>query len=309
MSAPASRLPATKRPRQDIPFVFTAFKDLHQKLGEIDALAAAVVTALRTFNAQGSLLGDPQGYLVQQAGVFQVNTRHVDYERLEPRTIQLLLVGVYQQAEGFWQGMRKEQKAFGRSFPMKNDDEPPMAYQLRTLPGGIQTNTARLGRERLDLFDYYRMLRNGFAHEGDAAKLLAAYANVANLKDRVLSEFDLIAPNPVGSLTHHDYLLFTRLTKYLATDICRVAAPTSAAELVHLISQGEFAVDPIPVITTRRNNDARARKGICGWFYTHYVYRLEDEPELLDGLMAWGATLPTWTERRRARRLAEGHIP
>jgi hypothetical protein len=308
MANPLSRLSPTKKPKQDIEFVFRSYQDLRQQLGDIDSLAAAIIIATRDLTGDAALTSDPQEHLVARATARGVNTRHVDFRRLEPRTIQLVLVGVFQQVEAFLDEIRKEQELFGRRLDRQRDGETLLAHTLRTLPGGTLANQQRLGRERVDLLDYYRLVRNAFAHEGDEEKLVRAFDNVKGHQALVAKDYGLKAPNPVSDLTHDDYLLATRLTKYLATDICRVAGPTAACEIINIMRNGDFDESPISVLARRRNNEARARKGISLWLYSHFVYDVEDHPGVLDEIIDWSKTLPTWRERHRARRQAEGRV-
>ena len=306
MTKPQIRLAPTKKPKQDIEFVFRSYQDLRQQLGDIDSLAAAIIIATRDLTDAAAASTDPQMHLVDRATVHFVSTRHVDFQRLEPRTVQLLLVGVFQQVEAFLDAIRNEQELFGRSVDRQRDGETLLAHTLRTLPGGTLANQQRLGRERVDLLDYYRLVRNAFAHEGDEQRLVRAFDNVKGHQALVANDYGLKAPNPVGELTHDDYLLATRLTKYLATDICRIAGPTGAAEIISMMKEGDFDDSPVSVITKRRNNDSRARKAISLWLYSHFVYNVGDHPGVLEEIMAWSATLPTRRERHRARRQGEG---
>lgn len=307
MTKPHERLAPTKRPKQDIAFVFRSYQELRQQLGDIDSLGAAIIIATRDLSNTAAATSDSQGYLVERALPLGVNTRHVDFGRLEPRTVQLLLVGVFQQVEAFLTELRAEQKLFGRSLDGPREGETIMAQTLKNLPGGTLANQQRLGRERLDLLDYYRLARNGFAHVGDEDKLARAFDNVKHHRALVASEFGLAAPNPVGELTHDDYLLATRLTKYLATDICRLAGPTDASEIIKMMENGDFADNPVSVITKRRNSEAIVRRAVTGWLHTHFVYAVHDHPGVLDEIIAWSTTLPTRRERRHARRIEEGH--
>ena len=183
-----------------------------------------------------------------------------------------------------------------------------MAHALRTLPGGTRANRQRMGEELLELLDYYRLVRNAFAHEGDAQKLARAFDEVKTYRALVTKDYGLSAPNPVGELTHDDYLLATRLTKYLATDICRIAGPTGADELIAMIGGGKLDGDLVNMITRRRTNEERTRTAISRWLLSCFYYDVEDHPGVLDAIMAWSATLPTRRERHRARREAEGRI-
>jgi hypothetical protein len=306
MTKPQIRLPPTTRPTQDIAFVFPSYRALRQQLGAIDSLAAAIIVATRDLTVEAKSSGDEQKHLVERATVHKVSTRHVDFQGLESRTVQLLLVGVFQQVEAFLDEIRMEQAMFGRSIPGKNDGETVMAHALRTLPGGTLANLQKIGKERVDLLDYYRLTRNAFAHEGDEQKLARAFDDVRVHLALVTKDYRLKAPNPVGELTHDDYLLATRLTKYLATDICRIAGPTGATEIITMISGGKVGGDPVAMITRRRTNEERTRKAISRWLFGRFNYVAEDHPGVLDAIMVWSATLPTRRERLRTRREAEG---
>lgn len=306
MSKPQPRLPPTNKPKQDIPFVFLSYKALRQQLGEIDALAAAIVVSTRGLTAEAEASGDTRAHLIERAAVHHVSTRHVDFAQLESRTVQLLLVGVFQQVEIFLDALRKEQALFGRLISAKNDGEAPMMHALRTLPGGSLANRQRVGGERFDLLDYYRLVRNAFAHDGDEQRLSRVFEAVSVYRSLVSEEFGLTAPNPVGELTHDDYLLATRLAKYLATDICRIAGPTGAVEIIAMIGGEKVVGDPVGMIRRRRNNEDRTRKAVSRWLFNRFHYDVAEHPGVLDSIMEWSATLPTRREVRRVRRSEMG---
>jgi hypothetical protein len=172
-----------------------------------------------------------------EAERFGVNTKNPAFDELGTHTAQLLLVGVYQQAEAFLTGVREELKAMGQSWPQRGNHVPLLEYTLQNLPGGLADNKIKIGTERYELFEYYRLMRNSFVHTSTDRKKLATYfENVRDHRQRVESKYDLNAPNPFECLSYDDYHLFTRLAKYIATDICRIGEPTDN-DLVKLIER------------------------------------------------------------------------
>ena len=92
-----------------------------------------------------------------------------------------------------------------------------------------------IGEERYDLFEYYRLMRNAFVHGPiSKAKLAEHFAAVEPHRGLVASQYGLDAPNAFEKVKLDDYMLFTRLIKYIATDVCPIGEPSDQA-LVNLI--------------------------------------------------------------------------
>jgi hypothetical protein len=93
------------------------------------------------------------------------------------------------------------------------------------------------------LYNYYRLLRNSVVHR------IAQRSTAANVVARLQADAKadaryarLAAPNPVGTLSFDDYVLFTRSAKHLAENLSELGAFTGAEMLEwlekHRLRQG-----------------------------------------------------------------------
>lgn len=300
---PSTRtIPRFVNPRQELPFIYKSYFRLADDLGRMDALGSAIALSTRYFEAAAAAAPDMQQFAIGEARRFNIPTRWVSFNDLPPHTAQLLLVGVYQQAEGFLVDIKKEIRLLGRQWRDFIDGESRLRYTLDCLKHVTLNQTIRdVGEERYHLFEYYRILRNRFVHlHIERAKLTREYQRVAGYRADVLAEFGLNAPNPFEQLTYDDFLLFTRLTKYFASDICYLATPTDA-ELLSLLIALEGEEDERPLSFLRRSCGSRsgAQKAIRGWYAANYRFdlsaRVVAENEILDHIME----MPNRKERRR----------
>ncbi len=240
-------LPLTLTPRQDMPFLFDSYRELMRDLGAMDGLAAAQTLAAKHFIDHAATHADPQQFVRDLAVRYRVSTHFVDFPSVPTHLTQLLIVGTCQQAEAFLDNFRREQLHMGRIWRQRSDGEPQMKYTLDCINGGFANNTIRIRRERYELFEYYRLIRNAFVHSSiDRDRLQREFDRVAGLQQKVEADFGVVAPNEFTKLTFADHMLFTRIVKYIATDLCRLAPPLTAQELLpFLLSQPEMPSHPL----------------------------------------------------------------
>ena len=240
-----------------------------------------------------------------QAKRFGINTANTHFSELPPYTTQLLLVSAYQQAESFLNGVRFELRNMGIEWPPRGDHEPLLKYTLENLPNGLKDNKTMIGEERYDLFEYYRLMRNAFVHGPiPKAKLMEQFETVAAYRELVASQYRLDAPNPFEKLKLDDYMLFTRLIKYIATDICRIGEPSDEA-LLKLIEWKEGKVEkPLQNFLKFRPSRKRIGDDISKWFKGHYSMTLARRPSALDALVSYVEQFPNKRIRRKAAKVA-----
>jgi hypothetical protein len=325
------RLPPITDPRRQLPFRFQSYGELIADLGRTDALACSLILSVKYFtdaaelyakdaeekrSAEARAAGEVEKKFTddekvramwafgnREADRFDINTQNPAFPVLGTHAAQLLLVGVYQQAEVFLNAVRDELKDMGYRWPQRGNHVPLLEYTLQHLPGALNDNKIKIGTERYDLFEYYRLIRNAFVHGPiDRKKLAAYYESVKEYRTIVASEYDLDAPNPFEYISFEDYHLFTRLAKYIATDICRIGEPRDEALVKRIEWKGDKVEMPLARFVGYRRSKARLRASISRWFKAHYALNLENRATALDALVEYVEMFPNQRLRRKNKK-------
>jgi hypothetical protein len=79
------------------------------------------------------------------------------------------------------------------------------------------------------LYNYYRELRNGIAHQVRPIQSAAELVSLHELRERTAADpryTRYAAPNSVQKLTFDDYVLFSRATKFIAAQLSQIGGPS-----------------------------------------------------------------------------------
>jgi hypothetical protein len=296
------RLPRTRRPLTDIPFIFESYRELTERLGAVDGHAATLAIAARYFIDQSKLSDDEQALGLSLAPLYEVSTRYVDLRGLASHLHQLLIVATTKHAEDFLIHFIKEQRALGRVWRTKHDKEDRLSYVLDCIGDGLTANVSLIGAERFELLQYYRLVRNATAHRQDQrARLDNEYEKVRKYKPLIKEEYKLDGPNPFEQTQFDDHMIYTRLVKYLATDLCRLAPPRTFQEFRTVLIDRENFIHEPRFIDYDKGTRGRLVSGLTSFLKLHYNFRLGDHPNLADDLVFWIQNIPSRRYRRENR--------
>ena len=138
-------------------FSFKAFRNLKKGLGEFDAVVECNEVAIREFLKNLNTSHDPNKFihdLAQQHGV-RVDTVRIDIFSSRIRLFYVL--SVMQQAEQFFDEFKKEYLTY---YPIWTELDSILSNIFSSKERGIN----EIGKEIYQGFEYYRLVRNRFAH-------------------------------------------------------------------------------------------------------------------------------------------------
>ncbi|MFC7537178.1 hypothetical protein ACFQPG_07330 [Sphingomonas sp. GCM10030256] len=215
----------------------------------------AIEVAVRDFLDAARASRDPTAYLHARAAAQGVSVLELDIASLPTRAATLFLVGAYQQLEGFLYDFAEEVGTVaGSPVRARDKGEAPLDWVLDVLPGGLELNKKRIWIERFMILDYYRLARNYLSHPRKSrASLAAQHATITSLDPIIRAAYGVPAPSEPEKLTFDDFLLLTRIVKYVATDLCRLAQPSGSNLVDHAIRlqrSGERALQGLPPEST-----------------------------------------------------------
>jgi hypothetical protein len=94
-------------------------------------------------------------------------------------------------------------------------------------------------------------------------------------------------------------MLYTRLVKYLATDLCRLAPPETLEEFQRVLSNRIYFCHEPRSISKDKGDPERLKLSLSGFLKHHYNFQLDLYPTLQESLVQWIEDIPTKRIRRR----------
>lgn len=250
-------------------FSFKAFRNLKKGLGEFDAVVECNEMAIREFLKNLKASQDKKEFIQDLSQKHGVRVDTVSVELFSSRIRLFYILSVMQQAEQFINEFRKEYKTYNPTWLEKEEGETDLDNLLRNIFTSKGRGIDSIGKEVYHGFEYYRLVRNRFAHseEKDIKKLENQCAKIGEYKGFYNSAFHSVdSPNNYNKIDFNDFLLFTNIIKNIGYTLCEKCKPDNS-QLAEKIVKMEVTVEnkiikPIKNILKLKNDPDRFSNAI-----------------------------------------------
>lgn len=225
-------------------FSFKAFRDLKKGLGEFDAVVECNELAIREFLGNLTKAPNQDLFIQNLSDKHSVRVDTVLVKLFAPRIRQFYIMSVMQKAEQFFDEFKKEYIEYNSKWTNKIDGETDLDNLLMNTFGTKKNGINEIGAEVYFGFEYYRYVRNRFAHseEKDNKKLNSYFNKINDYTTFYNQSFHSIsAPNKYKEIDFNDFLLFTNIIKNIGYTLSEKCKPNNS-KLAEIISKKEIKI-------------------------------------------------------------------
>ena len=245
-------------------FPFRAFRNLKKGLGEFDAVVECNEMAIREFLKNLKASQDKKQFIQDLSQKHGIRVDTVSIDLFSSRIRLFYILSVMQQAEQFFDEFRKEYRTYNPTWANKEDGETDFDNLLRNIFSSKGRGINEIGKEVYHGFEYYRLVRNRFAHseEKDLKKLENQCLKISEYTGFYNSTFHSVeSPNNYDKINFNDFLLFTNIIKHIGYTLCEKCKPDNL-KLAEKISTLEIKVEnkvikPLKSILKLKNDSDR----------------------------------------------------
>lgn len=250
-------------------FSFKAFRNLKKGLGEFDAVVECNEMAIREFLKNLKASQDQKQFIQELSQKHDVKVDTVNIDLFSSRIRLFYILSVMQQAEQFIDDFRKEYKTYSSTWIHKVDGETDFDNLLQNIFTTKGQGIIEIGEEVYYGFEYYRFVRNRFAHseEKDPKKLENLCTKITEYTHFYNSKFHSVnSPNNYDKIDFNDFLLFTNIIKHIGYTLCEKCKPDNS-QLADKILNLEIKVEnkiirPLKSIHKLKNDPNRFSNAI-----------------------------------------------
>lgn len=191
-------------------------KSLYNKfvhdLGMSDAINEYIEVLLRQFE---STPHDEDSFQMI-ASRFGIRVNDVHPQTAISRIREYYIITVFQAFEDFLNEMHTHLKAYGQQYDENFEPSESMLKHVHKNLLGMQRTSDQSYLNYL-ICDYYRLIRNLFAHADNPKKVQTAYQRLVERQDEIVSTYPLLqAPHDFEHIDFDDFILYSRAAKNLA---------------------------------------------------------------------------------------------
>ena len=258
-------------------FSFNAFRSLKKGLGEFDAVVECNELAIREFLKNVESSHDKKLFIQDLSAKHKIRVDTVDIKSFSSRIRQFYILSVMQQVEQFFDEFKKEYKSYIPTWTEKVDGETDFDNLLSNVYSSKGRGVDGIGKEVYHGFEYYRMVRNRFAHseEKDLKKLENQCDKIIEYQPFYNKTFhSFVNPNYYDKIDFNDFLLITNIVKNIGYTLCEKCKPdnTKLAEKIAKIEIkiGSKTIKPIKNILKLKNNPNRFSNAMGNLLNTYF---------------------------------------
>lgn len=202
-------------------FSYFAYRKLKKTLGEFDAVVECNEIAIKEF-IEKTNKQDSRKYIQQLSTKHKIKVNEVDFFKFSSRIRQYYVASVFQQSEQFFKDFKDEWREY---FPEYEWVKPTQGQTK--LQSTLSSISLMLPTDLIDIYEYYRIVRNYMAHnDRDKNELKIRHQKVHSNENDFLSELHLSnLPNEFDDIDFSDFLILTNIVKHIAFLISTTAKP------------------------------------------------------------------------------------
>lgn len=235
-------------------FSFKAFRNLKKGLGEFDAVVECNEMAIREFLKNLNASQDQKKFIQDLSQKHGVRVDTVSVDLFSSRIRLFYILSVMQQAEQFIDEFRKEYRTYNSTWANKEDGETDFDNLLLNIFSSKGRGINEIGIEFYHGFEYYRLVRNRFAHseEKDLKKLENQCLKISKYATFYNSTFHSVnSPNNYDKIDFNDFLLFTNIVKHIGYTLCEKCKPDNA-QLADKIATLEVKIENMTIYPLKK---------------------------------------------------------
>lgn len=259
-------------------FSFKSFRNLKKGLGEFDAIVECNELAIREFLKNLNKSVDKDSFIQELSEVHSVKVDTVIAKLFAPRIRKFYIMSVMQKAEQFFDEFKTEYKKYDNSWINKIDGETNIDNLLKNVFKTKSNGIKEIGEEIYNGFEYYRFVRNRFAHsEEKNDKKLNLYCKKAT-EHKEFYEINFHcqdAPKDYKNIDFQDFLLITNIIKNIGYTLCQKGKPDNET-LAKIILKTEIKIsedkstNAIKSLQKLKNNETRFTNAIGNLLNTNF---------------------------------------
>jgi len=268
-------------------FRFASYREFKHELGKTNAAVECAELAVRKFLHEAEQSRDGSAFVKAASVKYGVHVDKLDAQLLKRLLAQLHITTIHQEFESFLETVIREYR--GKAADLERGDSL-LKGTLKDVFGSYDAGVKKMGRFEVETAEYYRLVRNSFAHDGSTA---AAKTDIPRLRDMLETQDDgsykrLSAPNAPEAVNFDDFILFSRIAKRLASTFCVELRPTDAriAEMFKEQSETSEPAFKFSNLGRIRQNERQLRRTIANGLRTLYSLQPHEAKPIVDILIA-----------------------